>query len=286
MISIQKTVLFSLLLHAGALALVRNIADRVPISPPVIIDLSLSVPAGGGRGASGGGSAPKGVHPSSPSPAGKASMVQARPPAESARKPHSLERTTASVPVRETVVPKSVPLNPVAAPVPEHHQTTGAVVAQGASAVKTSGTTASGSGNQGGTGRGAAGSGTGTGAGTGSGSGSGSGSGTGNGSGSGSGNGLERQRERYLAEQFAYIRDIIQKHQIYPNRAKRDGLTGKVRVAFVIQENGTVADIRVVGSSGYEILDANAIETVKRSAPFPKPPVKAELRMPITYRLE
>lgn len=139
-----------------------------------------------------------------------------------------------------------------------------------------------------GNGSGGSGTGSGTASGTGAGSGSGSGGGFGRGSGSGGGSGssAERQRTRYLAEHFAYIRAIINKQVTYPGRARREGWSGKVRVSFVIQEDGSVTDIRILGSSGYEILDQSAVEAIRRAAPFPRPPVRAELRMPITYHLE
>jgi len=41
-----------------------------------------------------------------------------------------------------------------------------------------------------------------------------------------------------------------------------------------------------VESSGFEVLDSNVIATIKAVSPFPRPPVKAELHVPIIYRLE
>jgi len=34
------------------------------------------------------------------------------------------------------------------------------------------------------------------------------------------------------------------------------------------------------------MLDRSAVETVKDTAPFPQPPVEAQLVIPITYHLE
>jgi protein TonB len=90
----------------------------------------------------------------------------------------------------------------------------------------------------------------------------------------------------YLKEHFAYIRDIIFQHILYPEEAKQKGLEGKVLVAFIILADGTVKDIKVLTSSGFEMLDKSAIETIKSSAPFPKPPAHAELRQPINYVIE
>ena len=93
-------------------------------------------------------------------------------------------------------------------------------------------------------------------------------------------------RKNYLSEHFAYIKNIIQENITYPARAQRMGWQGKVIIDFIIMENGKATDIKIAQSSGFEVLDNNVIKTVEAVAPFPKPPVKAELRVPIIYRLE
>ena len=39
-------------------------------------------------------------------------------------------------------------------------------------------------------------------------------------------------------------------------------------------------------SSGYELLDSNVVDTILDVQPFPKPPVKAEIVLPVTYALK
>ena len=107
----------------------------------------------------------------------------------------------------------------------------------------------------------------------------------------GSGNGAggisaDALRKKYLNEHFAYIKNIIQENITYPARAQRMGWQGKVIIDFIILENGNATDIKIAQSSGFALLDDNVIKTVEAVAPFPKPPVKAELRVPIIYRLE
>ncbi|ALC18089.1 outer membrane transport energization protein TonB [Desulfuromonas soudanensis] len=92
-------------------------------------------------------------------------------------------------------------------------------------------------------------------------------------------------RDKYLKEHYTYIRALIMKNLLYPAIAREKGWTGQTRVSFVVCENGCVADIRVVTSSGYRMLDKNVIETIKRASPFPPPPVRAEIVLPITYTL-
>lgn len=95
----------------------------------------------------------------------------------------------------------------------------------------------------------------------------------------------ERARQRYLKEHFTYIRDIITRNISYPFMARKMGWSGKVTVSFVITEDGSVRDVKIIESSGFDVLDRNAADTVRKVSPFPRPPVKAEVIVPVVYRL-
>jgi len=103
--------------------------------------------------------------------------------------------------------------------------------------------------------------------------------------GSGRATEAEQAKATYLKEHFAYIRDRIIKNIRYPHMARKMGWCGLVKIAFVICEDGSVNEVSVVNSSGFSMLDRNAVDTVNNVAPFPSPPVKAEIRMAINYRL-
>lgn len=64
------------------------------------------------------------------------------------------------------------------------------------------------------------------------------------------------------------------------------GWQGKVIVSFIIAADGSIKEVKITQGSGFAVLDNNALETVKDTAPFPKPPVEAQLVIPILYRLE
>jgi len=98
-------------------------------------------------------------------------------------------------------------------------------------------------------------------------------------------NSVEQMTSRYLKQNFEYIKILIQKNIVYPAMARRIGLTGKVVVSFMITENGRTENEKILISSGHNILDNNVIETIRMVEPFPKPPVRAELRIPILYSL-
>lgn len=95
----------------------------------------------------------------------------------------------------------------------------------------------------------------------------------------------EQLSNRYRSENFAYIKKIIEENLSYPPRAQRMGWMGKVVVSFDVSKNGNVQEIRIVRSSGHEILDSNLVETIRKVEPFPRPPISVTLNMPITYEL-
>ncbi len=96
----------------------------------------------------------------------------------------------------------------------------------------------------------------------------------------------EEVKARYFRSHFAFIRDRILRNLSYPLIARKMGVSGRVTVSFVILEDGNVEQVMIVDSSGSTVLDRNAMDTIRRTAPFPKPPITAELVMPIVYRLE
>ncbi len=91
---------------------------------------------------------------------------------------------------------------------------------------------------------------------------------------------------RYLSKYFGSIRDMIMMELRYPPIARKNGWSGGVKISFLVCEDGDVRDVRVIDSSGFGVLDRNAIDTVKHVAPFPVALTKTEVIMPITYRLE
>jgi TonB family protein len=96
----------------------------------------------------------------------------------------------------------------------------------------------------------------------------------------------EAAKEAFVAAHFRFIRDKIFRNLNYPALARRMGWSGKVTVTFTVCVDGSVEDVAVTKSSGYPVLDRNAVETVRKSCPLPKPPLKTAFVMPIVYQLE
>jgi protein TonB len=91
---------------------------------------------------------------------------------------------------------------------------------------------------------------------------------------------------KYVQGNYEYIRKHIMESLIYPVVAQKRGWRGKVLVSFVINEGGEVEDITIVTSCGHDLLDSNVISTIHKAAPFPKPPERAQIILPIVYDLK
>ncbi|MEN8189128.1 MAG: energy transducer TonB [Thermodesulfobacteriota bacterium] len=89
----------------------------------------------------------------------------------------------------------------------------------------------------------------------------------------------------YIKEHFFYIRDSVHNKIVYPLIARKKGWQGRVLISFTIYRDGSVKDISIIKSSGFRILDKNAVEVIKKVAPFPRPPMVAELTIPVIYKL-
>lgn len=93
--------------------------------------------------------------------------------------------------------------------------------------------------------------------------------------------------EQYLDDHLSTIRDILVKYRKYPSQAVRLKQEGSVKVTFRLKQNGEVEDIRVVGSSGYELLDEDALALIQKTADyFPKPPKSVRITVPLNYALK
>lgn len=71
------------------------------------------------------------------------------------------------------------------------------------------------------------------------------------------------------SEILRQIRNKIERAKFYPLMAKRQNIEGAPLVEFQIQSDGSVQDIRLKQTSGSEILDEAALQTVRQAVPFP-----------------
>ena len=97
---------------------------------------------------------------------------------------------------------------------------------------------------------------------------------------------LGKLKEKFLIEKLSFISQIIQNNITYPYIARKMGWEGKVLISFVLTKDGKISFLTVEKSSGYKVLDENAIDTIKKvSKYFPLPPLDVKIKIPISYKL-
>lgn len=83
----------------------------------------------------------------------------------------------------------------------------------------------------------------------------------------------------------------IAKHKQYPRIAQMRGWQGEVLVDIQLDSNGNVQSSTIQKPSGYDVLDKQALEMVKKASPFPTPPdalrgSSFSILVPVSFRLE
>ena len=85
----------------------------------------------------------------------------------------------------------------------------------------------------------------------------------------------------------AYVESLRKKlngNSRYPDYARRKGHEGAVDLVFAVGENGDVDNVKLLKSSGFILLDVEALRNVRESAPFGPVPA-ATATVPLTVRL-
>lgn len=83
---------------------------------------------------------------------------------------------------------------------------------------------------------------------------------------------------------LSQIRTKIERAKRYPRMAMKMRIEGRPSVAFQINPDGSVKYVRIVNSSGEEVLDKAALETVQRAAPLPY--YESPINIAIRYELK
>jgi protein TonB len=104
--------------------------------------------------------------------------------------------------------------------------------------------------------------------------------------GGGAGEGSGGPGEGVTGPRLDAIREQIGRAVLYPASARRSRLQGRVVVRFTIGRDGRVREVRVVASSGYDVLDRSAVAAILAAAPFGGIDREASITTPIVFRLE
>ncbi len=79
-------------------------------------------------------------------------------------------------------------------------------------------------------------------------------------------------RDPTYVNYFTAIKQNIEQQWEYPEVALRYGLQGRLSLEFTISGTGHLEQLRMIRSSGSQVLDAEALRAIKAAAPFPPIP--------------
>jgi protein TonB len=78
---------------------------------------------------------------------------------------------------------------------------------------------------------------------------------------------LDDRRPRFM-EYLARLKQRIASEWTYPEDAQRVGVSGDVEIEFTLNPAGTLVYIQLTRSSGFPVLDNEALRAVKNAAPY------------------
>jgi protein TonB len=87
-----------------------------------------------------------------------------------------------------------------------------------------------------------------------------------------------------LAERLEEIRRRVQQAVVYPERARRRGISGVTRIRFEIAANGHADKIRTVATSGSTLLDRAAEQGAADAGRLPH--VYGRVEVPVRFELQ
>ena len=96
---------------------------------------------------------------------------------------------------------------------------------------------------------------------------------------------LDTKEVKYVSY-FSRIKQQIQRVWVYPSQGIKRTLSGELTLKFEISKDGNLLSLRLINSSGSNILDANAVRAVRGAAPyypFPKTITKKKLSILATF---
>ncbi len=78
---------------------------------------------------------------------------------------------------------------------------------------------------------------------------------------------LDTKKAKYVSY-FSRIKQQIQRVWVYPSQGIKRTLSGELTLKFEISKDGNLLSLRLINSSGSNILDANAVKAVRGAAPY------------------
>jgi protein TonB len=87
---------------------------------------------------------------------------------------------------------------------------------------------------------------------------------------------LDSREDRFV-DYLALVKRRVERVWVYPEEALNHGVGGELLLVFTLNKAGSLINVRLVQSSGFPILDEEALRAVKLAAPYdPFPPQMGE----------
>lgn len=103
---------------------------------------------------------------------------------------------------------------------------------------------------------------------------------------------IEEAPDPALLERYGRsLSSLFARQQQYPRLAALRGWEGEVQLRVTIARKGNIIATQIVRSSGFEVLDQNAVQLVSSSGPLPRPPdalqnKELQIIVPVLFKLE
>ena len=93
------------------------------------------------------------------------------------------------------------------------------------------------------------------------------------------------------ASYVAIVSSLLNKHRIYPSKARSKGIEGKLTLVLELRRSGDVMLAEIRSSSGVDLLDEAALEMVRKARPFPPFPPNLDqnvlrFNLPISFSID
>jgi TonB family protein len=76
---------------------------------------------------------------------------------------------------------------------------------------------------------------------------------------------LVNEELRFDGKPISHFNEWVKEHQVYPRKALKLGLEGRVSVCFTITEEGELADVKVL-KGGHKVFDEASVRLIKSSS--------------------
>ena len=98
------------------------------------------------------------------------------------------------------------------------------------------------------------------------------------------------EQRNVLREFLNGIKKMIESKKKYPPAARNAGIEGRSGIQMIVSKDGQLVDLKIYESSGSEILDNAALESVRDALPFPPIPEevnreKIEIKFHLVFKI-